>query len=205
MKIKSAAATAIYLGASGLLATLAMDTAGLALIANHLGNSPPYRIVPSLLGRWIGSMPNQTLFHSTILQTPALPHEAALGIIFHYLIGISLTSLILYPNLRLRHAPPSLRAALVFGVGTCVLPYCLMFPAMGFGMFGLKAPEPFVRILFSAVNHTAFGIGIFLWSNILGILLAGCLGFQEWRSRQPIVTRLQEESHDGQNDSQLPV
>ena len=185
--MKSTSAALIYIVSSGILATLAMDTAALALVANHLGNSVPYRIVPNLLGRWIGSMANKTFVHSTIFETPALPHEAALGVVCHYLIGITLTALILYPNLKVRQAPPSLRAAITFALGTCVLPYFLMFPAMGFGMLGLKAPEPFVRIVFSAVNHAAFGVGIFLWSSILGTLLADRLGFEAWKSRQPIV------------------
>jgi hypothetical protein len=190
MKKSSLPALFIYLFVSGILATLAMDTAALALIANHLGNSVPYRIVPGLLGRWIGSMLEGKFVHSTILETPGLPHEMLLGLIAHYLIGITLTALILYPARKLRHAPPSLRQAMVFALGTCVLPYFVMFPAMGFGVFGLKQPEAIVRIVFSTVNHAAFGLGIFLWSNILGTLLAERLGFQDWKSRQPVLPPL---------------
>ena len=187
MRKSSPPALFFYLFVSGLLATLSMDTAALALIANHLGNSVPYRIVPNLLGRWIGSMAEGKFVHSTILDTPALASEVRLGLLSHYLIGITLTTLILYPVRKLRHSPPSLRDAMVFALGTCVLPYLVMFPAMGFGLLGLKLPEAAIRILFSAANHAAFGLGIFLWSNILGTLLADRLGFQDWKSRQPVA------------------
>ncbi len=190
MNMKPICSAFVYVVGSGLLATLAMDTAALALMVSHFGNSAPYRIVPNLLGRWIGSMANGTFVHPTILETPALRHEAALGLCCHYLIGITLSAIILYPHFKVRRAPPSLRAAIMFGVGTCVFPYFLMFPAMGFGMLGLKAPEAFVRIVFSAVNHAAFGVGIFLWSSILGTLLAERIGFEEWKSRQAVVPQV---------------
>src|SRR5215467_8079891 len=87
-----------YFLAAGLFATFTMDLAALITVMSGLVQLGPYRIVPNLLGRWVGSFPSGTLFHSTILNTAPISHEKLLGILSHYLIGVTLTSLFVYPH-----------------------------------------------------------------------------------------------------------
>jgi hypothetical protein len=170
-----------YFLAVGLLATVTMDIAALATVGTGIVQLGPYRIFPELLGRWVGSIPAGSFVHSTILTTRPVPHEKVLGVVSHYLIGLTLSSLLLFPHVSIWHRRVTLRTAVLFGMASCVFPYFLMFPSMGFGIMALKLPHPATLILFSAWNHVAFGLGIFLWSNFKS--------FSNWRR-----TELQQEN-----------
>jgi len=150
----------------GLLATFTMDLAALILLMSGLIQLGPYKILPNLLGRWVGSFPGGTVFHSTILNAAPIRHEKVLGILCHYLIGVALTSLIVYPHIRIWCRAITFRNALVYGMVTCIFPWFLMFPAMGFGVMGLKLNNAGILMGFSFLNHAAFGMGIFMWSHL---------------------------------------
>jgi hypothetical protein len=143
-----------------------MDLAALLTVMSGLVRLGPYQIVPNLLGRWIGSFPNGNVFHSTILNTAPIPHEMVLGILSHYLIGVTLTSLFVYPHVLIWHRAITFRNSLVYGIATCIFPYFLMFPAMGFGVMALNLKGAGMLLAFSLLNHAAFGIGIFVWGNL---------------------------------------
>jgi hypothetical protein len=151
----------------GLLATLTMDVAALIIVKSGAITLGRYRIVPELLGRWIGSFPGGKFVHSTIFETAAVPHEKLIGLVAHYLIGITLTSLLLFPHVRIWRRSVSLRGGALFGLATCVFPWFLMFPAMGFGIMAIHLPSPSPLMPLSVLNHVAFGMGIFFWSNVV--------------------------------------
>jgi len=151
----------------GLLATLTMDLTALVMVKTGLFRLGPYRVVPELLSRWIGSFPAGAFVHSTILETAPVPHEKLIGLASHYLIGLTLTSVLLFPHVGIRHRSISFRTGLLFGLVTCIFPWFLMFPAMGFGIMGLNLPRSAPLMPLSLLNHAAFGLGIFLWSNVV--------------------------------------
>ena len=153
----------------GLLATFTMDIAALIIVKSGAVRLGAYRIIPELLGRWVGSFASGRVVHSTILETLPLSHEKALGLLAHYLIGLTLTSLLLFPHVRIWRRQITLRTAVFFGLATCVFPWFLMFPAMGFGVMASRLPHPSSLMLFSTLNHAAFGVGIFFWSNQIPI------------------------------------
>ena len=167
MKIKEDLIAIPSLLATGVLATITMDIVALAAVKTRLIQLGTHQIIPNLLGRWVGSFARGKVFHLTIAETPPVAHEAIIGLITHYLIGITLTYLLVYPLVRILRRKISFPAALLYGIGTCVLPWSIMFPAMGFGFLGLKLPNPLTLVLFSALNHTAFGLGLFLWGNLI--------------------------------------
>ena len=144
-----------------------MDVTALIIIKTGLIQLGPYRIVPGLLGRWIASFPAGRFVHSTILETAPVPHENILGLAAHYLIGLTLTSLLVFPHVRLWRRRIELRTGALFGLATCVFPWFLMFPAMGFGIMGLNLPRSAPLMPLSILNHAAFGLGIFFWSNVI--------------------------------------
>src|SRR6476646_296279 len=110
--------TVLYFLVVALLATLTMDLTALLIVKTGLVRLGPYRIVPELLGRWIACFPEGRFTHSTILETPAMPHEKLLGLAAHYLIGLSLTSLLLFPHVRIWRRGISLRTGGLFGLAT---------------------------------------------------------------------------------------
>ena len=89
----------------------------------------------------------------------------AIAIPMHYAVGITLALmyLLLIPILGLRPRNPSV--GLAFAVCTNLLPWLLMFPAMGYGWFGTHGP-PGTRLFFSSlVTHSFYGVG--LWIGLL--------------------------------------
>jgi len=51
--------------------------------------------------------------------------------------------------------------ALCFGIGTVVLPFFVMQPAMGAGVASSRTPTPVLNVLKSLANHTVFGLGLY--------------------------------------------
>src|SRR5437899_2194771 len=151
----------------GLLATITMDLTALVTVKSGLVRLGPYRLFPDMFGRWVGSFSAGKVFHSTILETPPIPHERIVGIVCHYLIGITLTTLLVYPHVRIWRQRVAFRSAILYGIATCILPWFVMFPAMGFGVMGLRLNIAGTLVFFSLFNHVAFGAGIFIWSNLL--------------------------------------
>ncbi len=47
-----------------------------------------------------------------------------------------------------------------YGLTTTVLPLFLMFPAMGFGLMGLKGPPEYLLLQTAILNHLGFGFGL---------------------------------------------
>ena len=57
--------------------------------------------------------------------------------------------------------------ALGFGLGMSILPWLLMFPAMGYGGFGAHGPPRTRLFLSSLVTHVFYGAGHWLGASIL--------------------------------------
>jgi len=167
MKIAKQFALPAYLLATGLLATITMDIAAVTAIKSGIVKLGPYQIVPRLLGRWVGSFPSGKIFHTNILDTPPLPQEIPIGILSHYVIGLTLCSVFVLSSTKIFARRIDLWSAIIFGIATCIFPYFIMFPAMGFGVMGFKSFHESMLTFFSVVNHAAFGAGIFIWSNLL--------------------------------------
>lgn len=120
-----------------------------------------------MLGRWAGHLPRGRLVHDGIANTPPVRHEAALGWITHYAVGIVFGVLFLaIVGLEWTRVPTFL-PALAFGVATVVFPFLFMQPSMGAGFFASKTSKPNVARLRSLMGHTVFGIGLYLTGLIV--------------------------------------
>jgi hypothetical protein len=156
--------SAIFLG---LGATLTFDLCALFL-------KYAFKITPSnicLVGRWLRYMPERVFTHSNIAATPPKSAECAVGWIAHYLIGctFAIAFVALVGNNWLQH--PALMPAVVFGVVTVLAPFVIMQPSFGLGLAASKTPNPMVARVRSLMNHTAFGVGLYLF----GLLANGLL------------------------------
>lgn len=151
--------------AIGIGATVVMDL--WLLVLQRLG-------VPTLnfafIGRWIGHLGHGQWRHEAIAKAPAFAGELALGWLFHYVVGIVFAALLVALQGAAWTANPSLLPALCLGLATVVVPLFVMQPAMGAGIASAKTATPWRNRARSAVNHTVFGVGLYLAAAALAKL-----------------------------------
>jgi len=143
--------------AIGVFSTLSMDLlTGVAIWLKLVAPLPP-----NLVGRWFASVARAHPFHTDIAQSAPVNHELMVALPVHYAIGIVLATLYVWGTGELGW-PRSFGIALAFGLCTNVLPWLLMFPAMGYGFFGTHGPDG-TRLFFSSLmSHAFFGLGLWL-------------------------------------------
>ncbi|GAB4457454.1 MAG: DUF2938 domain-containing protein [Anaerolineae bacterium] len=151
----------------GLGATLTFDL--WALFLKHV-----FKITPSnicLVGRWLRYMPEGTFMHANIGSAPRKNAECTVGWIAHYMIGITfaLAFVALVGANWLQHPTPI--PALIFGVVTVVAPFAIMQPSFGLGFAASKMSNPTPVRVRSLMNHTAFGLGLYLFAWLVNWLL----------------------------------
>jgi hypothetical protein len=124
-----------------------------------------------LVGRWLRYIPEGIFKHSNIASIPQKSAECAVGWIAHYMIGITfaITFVALAGNNWLQH--PTLIPAIVFGVVTVLAPFFIMQPLFGLGLAASKTSNPAQARLRSLMNHTAFGVGLYLFGLLVSWLL----------------------------------
>ena len=151
----------------GLGATLTTDLWALFLRRVFKITSPNY----CLVGRWLRYMPEGIFKHSNIASTPQKSAECTVGWIAHYMIGITLAIafVALAGNNWLQH--PTLIPAIIFGVVTVLMPFFIMQPSFGLGLAASKTSNPAQARLRSLMNHTAFGVGLYLFALLVNWLL----------------------------------
>jgi hypothetical protein len=151
----------------GLGATLTSDLWALFLKHAFQVTLPNY----CLVGRWLRTMPEGTFKHSNIVASPPKSAECTVGWITHYIIGIlfALAFVAFAGNDWLQH--PTLIPATLFGAVTVFAPFFIMQPAFGLGFAASKTSNPAQARLRSLMNHTAFGIGLYLSGLLVSSLL----------------------------------
>ncbi|MBS1153641.1 MAG: hypothetical protein H6Q89_5339, partial [Myxococcaceae bacterium] len=118
--------------------------------------------------RWFGHLFQGKLVHRAITEAPDVKGGLPLALASHYLIGLTLTGVfwVLLRQLPWKLEPGALvLAAVLFGTLTNLLPWLLMFPAMGFGAFGKDGPPELMLLRSSFVSHLAFGLGL-AWTTL---------------------------------------
>ncbi|PKO14090.1 MAG: DUF2938 domain-containing protein [Chloroflexi bacterium HGW-Chloroflexi-10] len=151
----------------GLGATLTFD-----LWAQFLKHA--FKITPSnicLVGRWLRYMPEGTFRHTNIGSAPRKSAECALGWVAHYMIGVTfaITFVLLVGSDWLQNPTPV--PAIAFGVITVLAPFFIMQPSFGLGLAASKTLNPAQARLRSLMNHTAFGVGMYIFGLLANLLL----------------------------------
>ena len=151
----------------GLGATLTFDL--WALFLKHAFRIPPSNIC--LVGRWLRTMPEGTFRHANIVSAPKKSAECTVGWIAHYTIGVmfAIVFAALVGNNWFQHPTPM--PAIVFGVVTVLAPFAIMQPAFGLGFAAAKTSNPVQARVRSLMNHTAFGVGLYLFALLANGLL----------------------------------
>jgi hypothetical protein len=124
-----------------------------------------------IVGRWLSYMLVGTFTHINIAAAPTRPAECAIGWAAHFMTGVTFALMLVILTSGRWLEDPSLLPALLVGVGTVVIPYCLVQPALGLGVASARTPHPTQARLKSFMTHTVFGVGLYLaalpWSYLI--------------------------------------
>lgn len=141
----------------GAGATAVMDLCGLAA-RRVLGTPlPDYGMV----GRWLGHLAHGRLRHASIAAAPAVRGERAIGLAFHYAVGVAFAAVLLAFWGTAWLDQPSPGPALAVGLVSVLAPFLVMQPAMGAGIAARRAPRPWLARGRSLVNHFYFALGLY--------------------------------------------
>jgi hypothetical protein len=154
--------------AIGAGATAVMDL--WAVLLQRLWGIPPSNW--GMVGRWVGHFPRGQFVHDSIAAAPAVRGELAIGWLAHYAIGITYAALLLAIWGLSWARQPTLWPALIVSLVALVAPFFLLQPGMGLGVAGSRTPNPTVTRLRSVLNHTVFGLGLYLSGLLCSRVLA---------------------------------
>jgi len=118
---------------------------------------------PQYLGRWVLSMFGGVFVHDNIRTASQFRFEIPVAIAFHYFTGVLLVGIFLWLRENVETFPRSMYMGLVYGWLTLFLPCLIMFPALGFGPFGLGADNDLNNLVASVLAHSFYGLGMTLW------------------------------------------
>jgi len=144
----------------GIFATYFMDMIGSFLVRKKIIDS---LVEPEIIGRWFLYLFKGKFIHEDIRRTPSVKNEKLWSFISHYLIGIILAGVYLFLELKVPMIRENIWISLIFGIATVLLPWLWLFPGIGIGFFASKTANQYRYLKTSFVNHTNFGLGMFMW------------------------------------------
>ncbi len=147
----------------GVAATMTMDVLG--SFARRIG------LTAGAEGRWVGrwylGIARGQILHSDIANAPERPGEVRAALVGHYLIGIVLAVVYVLVADVVNVSPGAFPVAVGYALVTCVFPWFLVLPGLGFGAFGLKGPRELKLFTSSLLNHSFYGLGLWWSANAL--------------------------------------
>ncbi len=147
----------------GVAATLTMDV--LASVSRRVGLGAGAK--GQWVGRWYLGIARGHFVHSNIAVAPEQAGEKRAALVGHYAIGIALAVLYVAAAGWLGVSPDAFLVALGYGFATSVFPWFLVFPALGFGLFGLKGLPELRLFRSSLMNHLSYGFGLWWIAKVL--------------------------------------
>ena len=136
-----------------LLATFVIDLG--ARLGQKMGWITPMNI--SYFGRWIFHLCQGKNDFKNIASARPFQFEKNLGYIVHYSIGGVFSLGYWYASQIFGFSLVDAKSILAFVLLTCLAPWTLMFPLMGFGFFARKSPR---LVATSSYNHATYGAAV---------------------------------------------
>jgi hypothetical protein len=156
----------VVLGAcAGIGSTVTMDALGSA--TRRIGLTAGAK--GQWIGRWYMGMTKGQFVYSNIAVVPEQVGEKRAALAGHYVIGVALAVLYVVGAGWVGVSPGSFVVAVSYGLATCVFPWFLVFPALGFGVFGRKGPRELKLFASSLINHLFYGLGLWWTVKVLDI------------------------------------
>jgi len=151
---------------AGVAATATMDV--FAILFNRMGLTAGAK--GKWVGRWYLGLLQGRLTHDDIAAYPEQAGEKQAALVGHYVIGAVLAVIYFVAAHWLSVAPESFFPAVGYGLITCVFPWFLVLPALGFGACGWKGPPELKLFRSTVMNHLSYGLGLW-WTA--WVLLSG--------------------------------
>ena len=148
---------------AGVAATVTMDVLG--SVSRRFGLAAGAK--GQWVGRWYLGIARGKFVHSNIAASPEQAGEKRAALVGHYAIGIALAVLYVVGAGWLGVSPGGFLVALGYGFATSVFPWFLVFPALGFGVFGRRGPPELRLFTSSLMNHLFYGFGLWWISKVL--------------------------------------
>ncbi len=106
--------------------------------------------------------------HRDIVKSNPLKNELPAGWVTHYLTGgiVALTYPVFYLAFNLPMPADHLFPALLWGLATTLLPWFILYPAFGWGFFGIGAPSGTRPLIATTTSHVLYGLGLGIVLNI---------------------------------------
>jgi hypothetical protein len=117
----------------------------------------------ALVGRWFLGLLRGQFTHSNILDSKPYPYEVKAGWAFHFLVGgggVALLYPLFFQTTGLPFPDNVLLGGLFFGLATSALPWFILLPSFGWGMFGRRGPQGSNALLASTISHLPYGLGV---------------------------------------------
>lgn len=137
----------------GIVATLVLDLVAGAGVVLHVFRIPAF-------GRWGMYALRGTFRHADIDHAPPLKGENALTLPLHYIAGIVLVVPYLFLLDAMSLGAGNLVLATAYGLATSLVPLLVMFPAMGYGLLGLRHGRDTFWLREILLMHLGYGVGI---------------------------------------------
>ncbi len=137
----------------GVVATIVLDLVAGVGVALRVFRIPAF-------GRWGLYALKGKFTHEDIDHSPPLKGENALTIPLHYIAGIVLAAPYLFLLDALSLGSGSVLLAILYGVSTCLIPFLIMLPSMGYGLFGLRHGRDTFWLREILAMHLGYGVGI---------------------------------------------
>ncbi len=91
-----------------------------------------------------------------------MKNERIVGWIGHYFTGgvVALTYPAIFLGLSIAVPGNNVIPGLIWGLGTVLLPWLVLFPGFGWGLFGTRSPQNVRPLLSPIVEHSIYGLGM---------------------------------------------
>lgn len=150
----------------GLVGTVMMDVVGwiagkLKIAWGGCGGS-------AAIGRWSLGVLHGQLVHENINESDTFQYEKAVGLICHYVIGgtLALSYPAVYFGFGIAMPGNNLIPCLIWGFVTALLPWLVLFPGFGWGLFGGRSPGNVRPLIAPAIEHSIYGLGLGIVLNM---------------------------------------
>ncbi len=138
---------------AGVVSTLAMDVVAVVGTVLHVMKIPAY-------GRWFLYGMRGTFRHADIDKAPPMKGENALMLPLHYVAGVLLATAYLLLLDVFALGTGNFWIATAFGAASSLIPFLIMLPSMGYGLFGLRRARDWFWFRQIILMHVAWGAGL---------------------------------------------
>ena len=144
----------------GVVGSLFMDMAELKMAKYSIRSG----VKTEYIGRWVLGVSAGVLKHRDIVKSQSIKNEVEIGQIFHFLVGGGVVVALVYPvfigMFGIGDDYNHIIWGIIYGFLTSALPWLILMPCFGWGLFGKQAPAKSKPVISPVIAHVFYGFGI---------------------------------------------